>query len=199
MEDSQKIPSGVPDGEPDDESESQSALSHPEVSAERLLPFVYDELREAARQILGPSARNRTLQPTVLVHSAYLKLAGKSQGFENRRHFFFVAAKAMRQVVRDHARQRRTRKRGGAWQRVTLSGIVTDAGELEVDTIALDEALEELAQADPRAVAVVELRFFAGLTIEEVAATLGRSPATIKNDWRAARAWLCRRLAGSIE
>jgi len=174
-----------------------------ESAASALLPLVYDELRATARRLLGPQGRNHTLQPTALVHDAYLKLT-RNRGanirwdWENRRHFLCVAAKAMRQILSDHADRRKTQKRGGAWHRVTLNGeLVADpaAADDSVDLVALDEALTELAEADARGARVVELRFFAGMTIEEVAESIDASPTTVKEDWRAARSWLRWRLA----
>ncbi len=163
-----------------------------------LLPLVYDELRATARRLLGPRGRNHTLQPTALVHDAYMKLSRNRESWENRRHFFCVAAKAMRQVLADHAAKKGAQKRGGGWRRVTLSGELSGDPSTEaagVDLVELDAALSELAEADPRAARVVELRFLAGLTIEEVAESMGASATTVKEDWRAARTWLRWRLA----
>ncbi len=160
-----------------------------------LLPLVYDELRRIAGRILGSDAQRHTLQPTALVHAAYLKMARRSDAWDGRRHFLCVAAKAMRQVLADHADARRAAKRGGGWARVTLSSDPSlEAQGPEVDLEALDDALTELAEADPRAATVVELRFLAGLTIGDVADTLGVSLTTVKEDWRVARAWIRRRL-----
>ncbi|MHC4954868.1 MAG: ECF-type sigma factor [Planctomycetota bacterium] len=169
-----------------------------ESAASALLPLVYDELRATARRLLGPQGKSHTLQPTALVHDAYMKLAKNRGDWDNRRHFLCVAAKAMRQILSDHAAKRRTQKRGGAWHRVTLHGeLVADQADAAdgVDLVALDGALTELAEADPRGARVVELRFFTGMTIEEVAESIEASPTTVKEDWRAARSWLRWRLA----
>ena len=177
-----------------------AAAGGDESAASALLPLVYDELRATARRLLGPQGRNHTLQPTALVHDAYMKLARNRGGWDNRRHFLCVAAKAMRHVLSDHAAKRKTDKRGGAWHRVTLSGVlVADPAVAPdgVDLVALDVALNELAEADPRGARVVELRFFTGMTIEEVADSIDSSPTTVKEDWRAARSWLRWRLAAA--
>jgi RNA polymerase sigma-70 factor (ECF subfamily) len=175
-----------------------AASSGDESAASALLPLVYDELRATARRILGPQGRNHTLQPTALVHDAYLKLSRNRGDWENRRHYLCVAAKAMRQILSDHAEKRRTLKRGGGWNRITLHADLTpdpNAALDSVDPVALDEALTELAHADPRGARVVELRFFAGMTIEEVSESIQTSATTVKEDWRAARTWLRWRLA----
>ncbi len=158
------------------------------VAFEQLLPLVYHELRELAAARLRGERPDHTLQPTALVHEAYLKLAGgAAQPFADRGHFFRVAARAMRQVLVDHARARRAAKRDAdaspAW--VTLP----DGRALD-DLIAIDSALDKLAQQDARQARVIELRFFAGLGIEETATLLEVSPATVKRDWLVARAWL---------
>ena len=176
------------------------ATNGDESAASALLPLVYDELRATARRLLGPRGRNHTLQPTALVHDAYMKLSRHRETWENRRHFLCVAAKAMRHILSDHAAKRRTEKRGGAWHRITLHGeLVADPASAtdSVDLVALDVALTELAEADPRGARVVELRFFTGMTIEEVAESIDASPTTVKEDWRAARIWLRWRLAAA--
>lgn len=166
-----------------------------------LLEAIYDELRSLARGILRRSPGNETLQPTVLAHDAYMRLVGKEDaagGFTGRRHFFSVAARAMRQLVTDHSRRRLAAKRGGGkddWNRVTLSGAIAPEGVRDADVVALDEALERLEKLDERQARLVELRFFGGLTIEETAAELGMSATTVKDLWRGARAWLRRELA----
>ena len=164
----------------------------------KLLPLVYEELRAAARQLVN--TRGEAVQPTGLVHDAYVRLARYTGQWEGRKHFLCVAAKAMRQILSDRARDLRAEKRGGRWQRITLQeesasgpGPTFDA----VDLLALDDALSELSQADERAATVVEMRYLAGMTIEEVAEALDVSPTTVKDNWRAARAWLQRRLASS--
>jgi len=165
---------------------------------ERLLPAVYDELRGLARSYLRRQAPGHTLEPTALVHEAYMRMVVQDDpSYTDRVHFFAVAAKAMRNLLVDHARAKRAAKRGGdgQWDRVTLSGLPSDSAS-EVDLIDLDEALAELATLDPQQARVVELRFFGGLTIEEAAGELGVSTATVEREWRAARAWLSSRLGG---
>ena len=166
--------------------------------ADELLALVYDELRQiAARQMRRERREGLTLQPTALVHEAYLRLAsGRPVQWEGRAHFFRIAARAMRQVLVDQARRRRAGKRGGAWKRVTLdSGLVADR-EQGCDVLDLDEALGRLGAMDPRLERLIELRFFGGLTVDEAAATLGVSPRKAASDWVAARLWLHRELAG---
>ncbi|MHC4940942.1 MAG: sigma-70 family RNA polymerase sigma factor [Planctomycetota bacterium] len=173
-----------------------SAKGGDESAASALFPLVYDELRTTARRLLGQQGRRHTLQPTALVHDAYMKLSRNRSEWENRRHFLCVAAKAMRQILADHADRRKTQKRGGGWHRITLNGeLVADPAASGVDLVALDTALRELAEADPRGACVVELRFFSGMTIEEVAESIDASPTTVKEDWRAARSWLRWRLS----
>jgi RNA polymerase sigma factor (TIGR02999 family) len=160
-------------------------------AADALLPLVYDELRTLARSRMRKEPSGQTLQPTALVHEAYLRLvAGRDQTFENRGHFFGAAALAMRRILVERARQRRTAKHGGGWERVTLSDVIASTEQREVDLVVLDRALEALEAHDKRLSEVVMLRYFTGLTIEETARALALSPATIKRDWEYARAWL---------
>ena len=164
---------------------------------ERLMPLIYDELRATARGVAG--GRGSSVQPTALVHEVYLKLSGYTADWEGRRHFLCVAAKAMRQILTDRARELRARKRGGAWQRVTLdASIPGEQGDAarSIDLIELDNALHELAEADERSASIVQMRFLAGMTVEEVAASLRLSETTVKDDWRAAKSWLRARLTG---
>ena len=161
-----------------------------------LLPILYDELRQiAARQFKGQRA-DHTLQPTVLVHEAFLRLVGKpATAFADRAHFFAVAATAMRQILVNHARASNTQKRGGGGKAVGLEHDVADSGEAagssgQIDVLALHEALEKLANIDERKHRIIELRFFAGLTVDEIAQAMGLSKTTIESEWRAARAWL---------
>ena len=173
-------------------------------AALRLMPIVYEQLREVAASYLRQHRGNRgrghaTLQPTILVHEAFLKLVGHdSAGWSGRAHFFAVAARAMRQILIDHVRSGLSRKRGGGvWQRVTLDpGLAPsdDAGELPL--LELDDALLKLAALSPRQARVVELRFFGGLTVAEAGEVLGLSEATVHSDWKMARAWLSRELSG---
>lgn len=159
-------------------------------AAQELLPLVYAELRRLAGAYFERQAPSHTLQPTALVHEAYMRLVvDRDSGWNGRDHFFAVAAMAMRQILVDHARRRKADKRGGDWERVTLDAAVAPAGT-ELDLVDLDAALARLAEHDPRQARVVTLRFFGGLSNEGVAEVLGISRATVANDWRFARAWL---------
>lgn len=167
-----------------------------EAAAEELLSLVYPALRRIAARRLGDERREHTLQPTALVNEAYLRLvAATGDGFRDRAHFFGFAAHLMRNILVDHARRRRARKRGGDAVRVTLSEDVRDDAGRAVEIYELDLALERLGEIDPRAEKIVELKFFAGLSIEEIAELVAISPATVKRDWSAARAFLYRELA----
>jgi RNA polymerase sigma-70 factor, ECF subfamily len=157
-----------------------------------LLPLVYDELRKLAASYLRGERAGHTLQPTALVHDAYVRLAGGEVSWENRAQLFTIAAQAMRHVLVDHARGRLREKRGGGAQRVTLDDARLGPSEPDEDLVALDDALSALEALDPQKSRIVELRYFAGLTIEETAETLSLSTATIKRDWTLARAWLRR-------
>ena len=166
--------------------------------AAALLPVVYEELRRLAAAYLRRERPGQTLQPTALVHEAYLRLIKDRPGrWQNRAHFCAIAAHSMRQILIERARARGALKRGGAQARVTLDeGLV--AGESRgIDLVALDEALERLEQLDPEQARLVELRFFGGLTIEETAEAMAISPATVKRHWTVARAWLARELEES--
>jgi RNA polymerase sigma-70 factor (ECF subfamily) len=157
----------------------------------RLMPFVYDELRRLADHYLRQERPNHTLQPTALVHEAYLRLIDQTRvDWQNRAHFFGVAAQLMRRILVDHARRHRASKRGGYEQKVTLDEALDYSQPRDVDLLALDDALNALAEFDERQSRIVELRFFGGLTIEETAEALGVSPATVKVDWSMAKAWL---------
>jgi RNA polymerase sigma factor (TIGR02999 family) len=163
-----------------------------------LVPAVYAELRRLAAAYLRRERPGQTLQATALVHEAYLRLLGERHvAWQDRAHFCAIAAQSMREILIEHARRRRAAKRGGAWRRTTLSDAVPGAAGPSIDVEALDEALGRLAAFDPLRARIVELRYFGGLTIEETAAVLGRSPATIKRGWALASAWLRRELAGS--
>jgi RNA polymerase sigma factor (TIGR02999 family) len=157
---------------------------------DRLLPFVYDELRAIAARHMARERVDHTLQPTALVHEAYGRLAsGAAIAEADRLHFLRLASHVMRQVLVDHARARHAAKRGGNLQ-VTLDDGLVGADARALDMLVLDDALTRLAVAEPRWAQVVELRFFAGLEVSEVAEALGISSATVKRDWRFARAWL---------
>ena len=165
---------------------------------ERLLPLVYDECRRIAGRQLGRERRGHTLDPTGLVHELYLRLVDQRRAtWENRAQFYAIAARLMRRILVDHARARHAEKRGGSATLLSL-GAAADAAEdpRVADVLAVDEALERLAAHDPDQLRLVELRFFAGLTVEETARVLGRSPRTVKREWRLAKAWLHRELRG---
>ena len=162
-----------------------------------LLPEVYAELRRLAAALTVGMSPGQTLQPTALVHEAFLRLVGDSDpGWEGRRHFFGAAAQAMRQVLVDQARRRGARKRGGDGRRVELDEGIAYVEPPAEDVLALDEAVSALQGEEPPLAELVMLRYYAGLSVEEAAAVLGSSPSTVKRDWRRARAWLSRRLGG---
>lgn len=165
-----------------------------------LLPLVYEELLQLARQRLRDERANHTLNATALVHEAYMRLAGNDPAaWDNRAHFFGAAARAMRQVLIDYARKRGRAKRGPGGQRVPLS-VVDLATEAPIDDVlAVDGAVEKLAAMDPRMADIVQLRFYAGLSVEETAAALGLSERTVRREWSLARAWLVRELEGLRE
>jgi len=166
-------------------------------SLERLMPLVYDELRHLARRNIRHERAGHTLQPTALVHEAYLKLVDQRQvKWHDRAHFYAVAAQVMRRILVDHARRHAAAKRGGAIAKLSLDDIISTAPAPNVDFVLLDDLLERLATFDERQSRVVELRFFGGLTVEETAEALNVSPATVKSDWRVARAWLYSELQG---
>jgi RNA polymerase sigma factor (TIGR02999 family) len=163
---------------------------------DRLLPTVYDELRRIAAGYLRHERPNHTLEPTALVHEAFMRLVDQQDmEWQNRAHFLGVAAQAMRRVLIDHARARRADKRDGRLERVTLDEAIAAADVKHVDLIALNDALERLEALDPRLCRVVELRFFAGLSNKEAAEVLGVSVATVDRDRATATAWLRRELA----
>lgn len=162
---------------------------------ERLFPLVYDELRLIAHRQLQRERPGHTLDTTALVHEAYLRLAGStSQDFSDRAHFFAMASTAMRRILVDYARRYRTEKRGAAPRRVSLTDTMLVAEERADTLLAVDEALVELARIDARLSRVVECRFFAGLTEEETAETLGVTSRTVRRDWTKAKGWLLRTL-----
>ncbi|MCC6262904.1 MAG: sigma-70 family RNA polymerase sigma factor [Bryobacterales bacterium] len=166
---------------------------------EQLTPIVYDELRRIARRHLARERKDHTLQSTALVHEAYLRLIGSSGSeYHNRQHFFAVAAQVIRRVLVDHARAVNAAKRGGGAQKILLEDQpeASTPAENVAEVLALHEALERLAVFDQQQERIVELRYFAGLSIEETAEVLGVSAATVKRDWVMARAWLARELKG---
>lgn len=163
-----------------------------------LMPLVYAELRRLAHYYLQRERGDHTLQSTALVHEAYLRLAGNNPPqWQNRAHFFGIAAHLMRQILVEYARGHSAAKRGGSACKVTLEEALEFQQKIDVDVIALDGALERLSELDPQQSRIVELRFFAGLTIEDTSEVIGISPATVKRDWISARAWLHREIAGS--
>ncbi|HEV7890609.1 MAG TPA: sigma-70 family RNA polymerase sigma factor [Pyrinomonadaceae bacterium] len=164
---------------------------------DRLAPLVHAELRRIARRQMGGERQGHTLQATALVNEAYLRLAGQ-EGFEwrDRAHFYAVCAQVMRHVLIDHARAHARDKRGGGALHVSLDEAAVMSVESASELVALDEALRELEEVDPQKGRVVELRYFAGLSIEETAEVLGISPTTVRREWRRAKAWLYRALAG---
>lgn len=160
-------------------------------AAEQVLPLIYEELRRIAARQLRRERHPHTLQPTAIVHEAYMRLAGQA-GLEwaSRQHFFAFAARLIRRILVDYARNRNRSKREGRYQKVTLAEVADLALLKSPDLVALDGALAELERVDPRKAAVVELKFFAGLSLEELAEQLGVSQETVSRDWRRARAWL---------
>ena len=158
---------------------------------ESLVPLVYDELRRLARYYLASQRSDHTLQSTAIVHEAYLRLAGRDNvHWENRSHFFAVAAQLMRRILVDHARKRNAAKRGGAQLTLLVDEAVEPSSQRELDLVALDDALKALAELDARQSRIVELRFFGGLSIDDTSRLLEISPATVKREWSTARAWL---------
>lgn len=165
-------------------------------TAERLFEAIYPELRRLARALMRRERSGHTLQPTELAHDAYLKLVDQvSVLARDRAHFLGIAARAMRQILVDHARRRRALKRGAVWERVTFDEMLGHGAREDVELLALDEALTSLAAKDARAARVVELRLFGGLTIEEIADTLQVSKRTVDGDWALSRLWLARVLS----
>ena len=163
-----------------------------------LMPLVYSELRRLAAGYLKDERPGHTLQPTALVNEAYLCLVGqKSVQWQNRAHFFAIAAQTMRHILVDHARRRRAAKRGGGERNLALDEAIGLPDKKPVDLIELDRALTDLAAIDPERSRLVELRFFGGLTIDEAAEVLDVSPATVKRMWSMAKAWLYREIRGS--
>lgn len=163
---------------------------------DELLPIVYEELHRMAKRYMNSQASGHTLQTTALIHEAYLKLAGqKEQRWQNRTHFFAVAAQAMRHILVDHARSRKTEKRGGAATIISLEDAAVISTERASEITALDEALTKFSAVDERKARVVELKFFGGLSVEETAEVLKISPETVMRDWRFAKTWLLRELS----
>jgi RNA polymerase sigma factor (TIGR02999 family) len=163
---------------------------------ERLTPLVYGELKRLAARYLRRERVGHTLQSTALVHEAFLRLIDqRNVRWQNRAHFFGVAAQMIRRILVDHARARQTAKRGSDAPKLSLDEAIALPEKKEIDIISLDDALGALAKIDPQQARIVELRFFTGLTVEETAEVLGISPATVKRDWVTAKAWLYRDLS----
>ena len=161
----------------------------------KLLPLVYDELRRLAHGYMRRERSDHTLQATALVHEAYIQLVDwKNVSWQNRAHFFAAAAKMMRKILVDYAREKNALKRGGGLRTIALDDAVSFADRKQVDLIPLDDAISALAEFDPQQARIVEMRFFGGLSIEETAHTLGISESTVKRDWQIAKAWLFNRL-----
>ena len=166
---------------------------------DRLISTVYDELHRLAARFIRKESRDNSIQPTDLVHRAYLRLIDqREQNWKNRAHFFGIAAHLMRLILVDEARKRRSLKHGGAIQRISLERAAVLSEENYDELLALDQALERLQAEDPRLVRVVEVRFFAELSVEETAEVLGISAKTVKRDWQFARVWLYGELSGRV-
>jgi RNA polymerase sigma factor (TIGR02999 family) len=169
-----------------------------QTAIDELLPLVYGELRSLASNYLRRERADHTLQPTALVHEAYLRLVDQTQvNWQNRAHFFGMAAQMMRRILVDHARAHNASKRGSEYQKLQLDEKIDSVAERSTELIALDEALTELSTVDEVKSRIVELRYFAGLTVEETAEVLGVTPVTINRHWRMAKAWLFGRIHGA--
>jgi len=167
-------------------------------AAERLIPLVYDQLRMLAGSAFRNARADHTLQPTALVHEVFLRLIDQADiTWQDRSHFFAVSARAMRMILADYARRRNANKRGGDWNRVVFEPEATEAGMAPIDLMAINDALENLSQLNERHSRIVELRFFTGLNVAEIAHVMKCSSSTIERDWRAIRAWLSRELQAS--
>lgn len=188
---------------PDNRSHQITALlldwsNGDEIAFEQLMPLVYDELRRMAQRYMRRQPSGHTFQTTELIHEAYLKLARQEkQNWQNRSHFFGVAARAMRHILVDYARSKRREKRGGLAERITLNENLMTSVNRSEEIVALDSALNQLLELDQRKAQIVEMKFFAGLKTDEIAEVLKISPETVKRDWRFARTWLLRELANS--
>jgi RNA polymerase sigma factor (TIGR02999 family) len=168
----------------------------PSEVAKKLMPLVYDELHELAKRYLRSERLGHTLQPTALVHEAYMKLIDQSRvNWQGRTHFLAVGAEAMRRILIDHARAKGRHKRGGNWHRVLLDDFDAPIEVPDIDYVALSDALDELAKLDPQQARMVELRFFGGMTVEEVSKVLGVSKRQVEAEWTHAKAWLRSALA----
>lgn len=170
-----------------------------ETAPDELLPLVYDDMRRLARAYFSNERSDHTLQPTALVHEAYIRLVNwENVDWQNRAHFFAVAAQVMRKILIDHARRKNAQKRSGAAQKILLDEAISFSNEKELDLIKLDEALQALKTLDERQARIVELRFFGGLSIPETAYILKTSETTVKREWTFAKAWFQRELTRTI-
>ena len=168
-----------------------------QANVDDLLGLVYDELRNLAGAQLSRERSDNTLQPTALVHEAWMRLIDQNRvAWQGKRHFLAIAAQAMRRILVDHARGKRRAKRGGSWRRVELDDEAFPQADGGIDVVELEEALTKLAELSKRQASVVEMRFFGGLATEEIAEVLGVTRRTVERDWRFARAWLYEELAG---
>jgi RNA polymerase sigma factor (TIGR02999 family) len=181
---------------PDAISTLLRAWGHGDLQArDNLLPLVYAELRRCANAYLRRERRDHTLQPTALVHEAYLRLASQNRvTWQSRAHFFGVAAQMMRRILVDHAREHQSAKRSGSAFRVALDDRIGSSAPFDCEVLLLEEALQELSTLDPRQGQIVEFRYFAGMSEQEVAEVLSVSRSTVTREWQAARAWLYRRM-----
>jgi RNA polymerase sigma-70 factor, ECF subfamily len=170
-----------------------------ELALEKLVPLVYDELRRMAKRYMRGQSTAHTLQTTELIHEAYLKLVdNKEKEWKNRSHFFGVASQAMRHILVDYARAKQSKKRGGIQHQITLEDNAVFSNDTSEEIVALNYALEKLEKLDERKVKVVEMKFFGGLTIEEISEVLKISPETVKRDWSFSRTWLLRELSEKL-
>jgi RNA polymerase sigma factor (TIGR02999 family) len=165
-----------------------------EAALDELTPVVYDELRRTARRLFRGERPNHTMQPTALVHEAFVKLIEADVAWQNRAHFFALSARLMRRTLVDHANARRAAKRGGGVEDLPLEESLISLGESDARLVDLDEAISALAEIDPRSAELIELKYFGGMTVEEMATITGRSPSTLGRDLRMARAWIKVRL-----
>jgi len=172
-------------------------MSKDKEELDKMMPAIYDELRRQAARYLRQERPGHTLQTTALIHEAYVRLVDqRNVQWQNRAHFFGIAAQMMRRILVDHARTKKRAKRGGSDIKVSLDDAAVAVKGQDLDVVAVDEALSRLAKIDEQQSRVVELRFFSGLTVEETAEVMGISPATVKRDWSMAKAWLHRELSG---
>ena len=181
---------------PDTKAMLDGASKGDEQALAALMPIVYDELRRLAASYMRRERPGQTLQPTALVHDVYIRLLGDTGlSWQNRAHFFGIAAQLMRRILVDYARSRGSEKHGGEQIHLALDDALDEAAARDADLVALDDALTSLAALDPQQSRIIELRYFGGLTIEETAEALGISDTTVEREWRMARAWLLRELS----